>query len=158
MDRARWSLLLAGVGLGGFFDGIVLHQLLQWHHMVSNRVATDTVADLETNVVGDGIFHAVTYVLTGLGVVLLWSAARRGQAPRDALTVAGLLLFGWGLFNFADSILSHYTLRLHHIREDEHEAAWDAAFLVLSLVQMAGGWWLVRSRDRLREARGNASA
>jgi hypothetical protein len=24
-----------GLGLGGFFDGIVLHQVLQWHHMVS---------------------------------------------------------------------------------------------------------------------------
>jgi uncharacterized membrane protein len=25
-----------GLGLGGFFDGIVLHQLLQWHHMLSS--------------------------------------------------------------------------------------------------------------------------
>jgi uncharacterized membrane protein len=22
-----------GIGLGGFVDGIVLHQILQWHHM-----------------------------------------------------------------------------------------------------------------------------
>ena len=28
--------ILLGVGLGGFFDGIVLHQLLQWHHMITN--------------------------------------------------------------------------------------------------------------------------
>ncbi len=25
-----------GVGLGGFFDGIVLHQILQRHHMFSS--------------------------------------------------------------------------------------------------------------------------
>ena len=25
-----------GLGLGGFFDGIVLHQILQWHHMLSS--------------------------------------------------------------------------------------------------------------------------
>ncbi|MCK1539441.1 DUF2243 domain-containing protein, partial [Bradyrhizobium sp. 176] len=27
--------VLLGLGLGGFFDGIVFHQLLQWHHMLS---------------------------------------------------------------------------------------------------------------------------
>jgi uncharacterized membrane protein len=27
--------LLLGAGLGGFFDGILFHQLLQWHNMVS---------------------------------------------------------------------------------------------------------------------------
>ncbi|TIP73091.1 MAG: DUF2243 domain-containing protein, partial [Mesorhizobium sp.] len=27
--------ILLGLGLGGFFDGIVLHQLLQWHHMAT---------------------------------------------------------------------------------------------------------------------------
>jgi len=25
-----------GLGLGGFIDGILLHQLLQWHQMISN--------------------------------------------------------------------------------------------------------------------------
>jgi uncharacterized membrane protein len=27
--------ILFGLGLGGFFDGIVLHQILQWHHMLT---------------------------------------------------------------------------------------------------------------------------
>ena len=31
--------VLLGVGLGGFVDGILLHQLLQWHHMLTS---TDT--------------------------------------------------------------------------------------------------------------------
>ena len=26
---------LFGLGLGGFFDDIVMHQVLQWHHMLS---------------------------------------------------------------------------------------------------------------------------
>jgi uncharacterized membrane protein len=30
-------VLLLGIGLGGFFDGIVLHQILQWHHMLSDH-------------------------------------------------------------------------------------------------------------------------
>jgi hypothetical protein len=28
--------IILGVGLGGFVDGIVLHQLLQWHHMLTS--------------------------------------------------------------------------------------------------------------------------
>ena len=28
--------VLFGLGLGGFFDGIVLHQVLQWHHMLTS--------------------------------------------------------------------------------------------------------------------------
>jgi uncharacterized membrane protein len=27
---------LLGIGLGGFVDGIVLHQVLQWHHMLTD--------------------------------------------------------------------------------------------------------------------------
>ncbi|WP_460744124.1 DUF2243 domain-containing protein [Mariniluteicoccus endophyticus] len=28
--------ILLGIGLGGFLDGILLHQILQWHHMLSS--------------------------------------------------------------------------------------------------------------------------
>ena len=44
--QLRNAGILLGLGLGGFFDGIVLHQLLQWHHMVSNveSFSPDTVA------------------------------------------------------------------------------------------------------------------
>jgi Predicted membrane protein (DUF2243) len=31
--------ILLDLGLGGFFDGIVLHQILQWHHMVTGRIS-----------------------------------------------------------------------------------------------------------------------
>jgi uncharacterized membrane protein len=27
--------VVLGIGLGGFFDGIVFHKLLQWHHMLT---------------------------------------------------------------------------------------------------------------------------
>ena len=29
--------LLLGIGLGGFVDGILLHQILQWHHMLTSE-------------------------------------------------------------------------------------------------------------------------
>jgi uncharacterized membrane protein len=43
---SKVSGLLYGLGLGGFVDGIVLHQILQWHHMVSDvsRYPVNTIA------------------------------------------------------------------------------------------------------------------
>jgi Predicted membrane protein (DUF2243) len=42
--------ILLDVGLGGFADGIVLHQVLQWHHMLTSEGSypATTVAGLET--------------------------------------------------------------------------------------------------------------
>src|SRR4051794_15960674 len=31
----RWAGYLVGLAMGGFFDGILLHQVLQWHHLLS---------------------------------------------------------------------------------------------------------------------------
>jgi uncharacterized membrane protein len=54
-----------GLGLGGFFDGIVLHQLLQWHHMVTSAgYPADSVDNLKLNTLLDGVFHASTYILS----------------------------------------------------------------------------------------------
>lgn len=45
-----------GLGLGGFFDGIVLHQILQWHHMLTSAgYPANTLDNLEFNIVWDGI-------------------------------------------------------------------------------------------------------
>src|SRR5215203_5499138 len=46
------------LGLGGFFDGIVLHQILQWHHMLTSAgYPADSVENLNINTFLDGIFH-----------------------------------------------------------------------------------------------------
>ncbi|MGL5793714.1 MAG: DUF2243 domain-containing protein, partial [Waterburya sp.] len=56
-NTTRRPLIIAGILLGlgqaGFFDGIVFHQLLQWHHMFSNIESTQTIAGLELNTIGD---------------------------------------------------------------------------------------------------------
>ena len=51
-----------GLGLGGFFDGIVLHQVLQWHHMLSSWYPVNTIENLELNTRWGGIFHSATYL------------------------------------------------------------------------------------------------
>ncbi len=70
--------VLLGLGLGGFFDGIVLHQILQWHHMATSAgYPADTLENLELNTMLDGLFHAATYMLTAAGLFMLWRRARQ---------------------------------------------------------------------------------
>ena len=68
-----------GIGLGGFFDGIVLHQILQWHHMLSDVKPLTNRSNIDLNVLADGMFHVFDYVMTILGVVWLWKVAKPPQ-------------------------------------------------------------------------------
>ena len=45
--------ILFGLGLGGFFDGIILHQVLRWHHMLSSWYPVNTIENFER--AGSGI-------------------------------------------------------------------------------------------------------
>ena len=145
--------LLLGVGLGGFVDGIVLHQLLQWHHMISSteRGSLDTLGGLEANTLADGVFHASMWLLTAGGLWWLWrtGAYRRPGLDRRFL---GWLILGWGLFNISDEIVFHAVLDLHHIREGTQELAYDLAFASLGVVQVAIGLVLVRGERAGRAA------
>src|SRR5919205_2818425 len=68
--------ILFGLGLGGFFDGIALHQLLQWHHMLSSWYPVNSVENLKLNTLWDGILHSTTYVFVVVGLFILWRKAR----------------------------------------------------------------------------------
>jgi uncharacterized membrane protein len=126
--------LLLGVGLGGFVDGIVLHQILRWHHMLTstdsdNRGLRDypatTVAGLEVNTLWDGLFHATTWLFVAVGLGLLWRAWQHRQAPRAGRSLVGLLLAGWGLFNLVEGIVDHHLLGIHHVRAGPHQLLYD---------------------------------
>src|ERR671938_670753 len=85
--------ILLGVGLGGFFDGIVLHQILQWHHMLSSDGYPPTsVHNLQVNTLWDGLFHAFAFVMTALGLIggrVLLQAGKREMARPRAVANAG---------------------------------------------------------------------
>jgi uncharacterized membrane protein/DNA-binding CsgD family transcriptional regulator len=138
------AAVVLGIGLGGFVDGILLHQLLQWHHMVSSRVSMHTLHGLETNTLADGVFQALAWFITAIGVALFWRASRRGETAPGPRAFAGLLLLGWGVFNAVDEVGSHLLLGLHHIREDASHFGYDAPFGVLALLQIAAGAALAR--------------
>ncbi len=140
--------ILFGLGLGGFFDGIVLHQLLQWHHMVSHTHPPVDVASLEFNTFWDGVFHAATYVFVLAGLVLLWRAAHRGHLWWSWKLLAGTMLMGFGAFNLVEGVVNHHLLQLHHVNETVPESEWlywDVGFLVWGAAMLIGGWFLWRN-------------
>lgn len=131
--------------MGGFFDGIVLHQILQWHHVVSERVARDSLGGLAVNTFVDGLFHQVMWLVTSAGVFLLYAQFARHQRPARR-TLVGATLIGWGAFNVIDQIVFHVLFELHHIRPGPDYLVYDLAFTAWGLAMIAVGWALLRPR------------
>jgi uncharacterized membrane protein len=128
---ARWAGYLLGFALGGFFDGILLHQILQWHHLLSG-LDGPAPGDLRAQIMADGLFHGAMYAIAATGLVLL---LRRGR-----LRMADFLI-GFGAWHVADAVLFHWTLGLHRIRMDTASPlAWDLAwFLVFGIAFIVAG-------------------
>jgi len=141
--------LLLGAGLGGFVDGIVLHQILQWHNMLSNRLPPDNLVAAKVNMYWDGVFHAAVWMLTVVGLRLLWAAGRRPEVPWSGRTFGGGLALGWGLFNLLEGIIDHQLLQLHHVREYVPDPwPWDLAFLGFGAGLVVLGGLLIRASRR----------
>ncbi len=141
---------LLGLGLGGFLDGIFLHQILQWHQMISAILPPDSLEASKVNMFWDGIFHLGTWTFTVAGVVLLWRVRNDPGGSVSTRLLFGAVVFGWGLFNFLDSVFNHYLFGLHNVREAvENPVAWNAGFLVFSLIQMGVGGMVVHHARRM---------
>jgi uncharacterized membrane protein len=146
--RATTAGGVFGFGIGGLVDGIVLHQVLQWHHLVAGETTTKTVEGLEANTLADGVFHLATLAVVLLGTVLIH------RAPRDGRAVVGGALVGWGVFHLVDEVTFHLLLDLHHIRMVEDYLAYDLAFAGIGVVLVVVGARLLRTRraPRLRSS------
>jgi uncharacterized membrane protein len=139
--RFRWAGYLLGFSLGGFFDGILLHQILQWHHLLS----TINAGDMRFQVAADGFFHAFMYVVAAAGLWMLWRSWQRAEAASGRLLVATMLI-GFGTWHILDSVLSHWLLGIHRIRMgSEFPLMWDLIwFAVFGLLPFALGVWAHR--------------
>ncbi|HYD80766.1 MAG TPA: DUF2243 domain-containing protein [Paucimonas sp.] len=141
--------IFLGLGLGGFFDGIVFHQILQWHHMLTSAgYPADSLRNLQIDTFWDGLFHAATYAFTVTGVVILWRAARRARPRWPGKTLLGSVLMGFGVFNLAEGIINHHLLGIHHVNETaapDQWIYWDIGFLVWGAIMLMGGWRLVKA-------------
>lgn len=153
-QRNRSGLLVAagilmGVGLlGGFVDGILLHEILQWHHMITGVRPITNFSDLQANTLGDGLFHLASWTVTVIGLVLLWRAGGRSDVPWSPKIFGGSLLLGAGMFNVIEGIIDHQILGLHHVKPGPNELAWDIGFLIFGAVQAIVGWIVLRSGQK----------
>lgn len=123
--------MVLGVGMGGFFDGIVLHQLLQWHNMLSSVRPPTGLVEMKYNMMWDGAFHALTWTMCALGIGLLFRAGRRPDVPWSKRLLVGSMLGGWGLFNLVEGVIDHFLLGLHHVHPGANQLEWDLAFVVI---------------------------
>lgn len=139
--------LLYGLGLGGFVDGIVLHQILQWHHLVSDvsDYPVGTVTGLEANTFADGLFHAATWVLVLAASLATLRSWRQGQLAPSWSFHFGLVLAGWGIFDVVEGLVDHQLLGIHHVRDDlGGPLSWDIGFLGFGVALCLAGWLLYR--------------
>ena len=139
--------ILFGLGLGGFFDGIVLHQVLRWHHMLSSWYPLNSIENYELNTLWDGIFHSVTYLFVVAGLYILWRSAQRRHLYWSSKLLVGAMLIGFGTFNIVEGIVDHHVLGIHHVNEvvsPAYRFYFDAAFIIWGALMLMLGCILLR--------------
>jgi uncharacterized membrane protein len=145
--------IFLGLGLGGFFDGIILHQVLQWHHMLTSAgYPPDNVRNLQVNTLWDGLFHLATYIFVAIGLGLLWRAAHRLHVSWSGKMLIGAILMGFGIFNLVEGLVDHHWLGIHHVNETvppEQWIYWDVGFMIWGALMLVGGWLLWRAGKRV---------
>ena len=148
--RTAAAGIFIGVGMGGFVDGIVLHQILQWHNMVSNVIPPHTMEAMRINMVWDGLFHALVWIITLVGIFMLWSAAYHREPIPSLQAFMGQLILGWGLFNLVEGIINHQILALHYVKQVPNYTVYNLTFLAIGgVLFIILGWILMRTGRRI---------
>jgi uncharacterized membrane protein len=136
-----------GFALGGFFDGIMLHQVLQWHHLLS-LVPGEDLRRIETQILADGAFHILMYLVTLMGVWLLWRARAGLAAPGGGRRLLLAALLGFAVWNVVDVVGFHWLAGIHRVRVDvpvDERLRWDLLWLALfSGLPLLAAWAAAR--------------
>jgi uncharacterized membrane protein len=138
------SGVVLGIGLGGFIDGILLHQIWQVHAMLSARVPLTTMENMQTNMTADGVFHAVVWAATLIGIIMLFNAGKRSEVFFSDRVFYGSMLAGWGIFNVVEGVIDHHILEVHHVVQRLGHSMWDWLFLGVSAVLILVGWMIAK--------------
>lgn len=137
--------VILGVGLGGFVDGILFHQILQTHNMLTGRLPKKSLADAEVQMFWDGLFHSFTWVMVLVGVILLFRVRNVRNILWSGKAFTGSLFLGWGIFNGIEGLINHHILHLHHVVEQKGESVYDLLFLLSGIIFSVAGWLAIRS-------------
>ncbi len=131
MEKADKNLFTAaiilGLGIAGAIDGILFHQLIQWHHMIDSP-------DIEFEILTDGLFTAAFSALLVWGGINIFKHARNHELGSSfRLFLAGILI-GAGTFNLVEGIIDHHILQVHRVRPlAKYPLIYDIVFLLLGL-------------------------
>jgi uncharacterized membrane protein len=150
LTRAAFWL---GFAVSGFFDGILLHQVLQWHHLLSA-----IRGDIRFQIAADGYFHLLMYAIAAIGLWLLWRARASLEHPGATRRFLAWLLIGFGVWHYLDAIASHWLLGIHRIKLDSaNPLIWDLGWLLaFGVIPFAIGLMLRRGGPSIG-ARRNAT-
>lgn len=139
--------IIIGIGMGGFLDGIVLHQVLQVHEMLSNKIPPTDYVSKSVNMFWDCIFHLFCFIVVIIGIILLWKLMKRTDINRSGNLLAGGLTAGWGLFNIVEGVINHQVLQLHNVVEiAANHAIANYSFLVVSVLMLIAGYVIIKRR------------
>ncbi|MFZ3578485.1 DUF2243 domain-containing protein [Virgibacillus sp. DJP39] len=143
---AEKNLFLAsfilGLGLLGAVDGIVFHQLLQWHHMVDHP-------NVKLEIITDGLFTIVFSILLIWGGIKIFQDARNGKLGYSLKTFVGGIFVGGGAFNLVEGIVDHHILQVHRVRPAaENPLIYDLAFLAFGVLLVTIGFLIKRKSQK----------
>jgi len=136
-----------GVGFGGLADGIVLHQILGWHHLICYTVDCQptSIQQLQRENTQDGFFHLGLWLVLSVGTMMLFRAARQIVRPWNGGMLLGSMLAGCGLFNFAEGIVNHQILGIHHLLPGHpYQFLFDMLYLANGVLFFIVGAWLIQ--------------
>jgi uncharacterized membrane protein len=101
--------VLIGIGIAGFLDETIFHQLLQWHTFY-------WATDQHGRILSDGLFHLFSTLLLLWGLLRVWRGRAGWRATSGSIMIAGILM-GAGGFNLYDGIIQHAILHFHLVNE-----------------------------------------
>lgn len=136
MKTAAIGAFLFGVGIIGMLDGIVFHQILQWH---SVNMHTDRFHQI----MSDGVFHLFVTLIIFVSGILLW----KGNPKEPSNRFWGSFLLGAGAFNLIEGIVNHHLLQAHHVKPGPNQFLYDISYDIFALLLLTIGWILLRRRN-----------
>jgi uncharacterized membrane protein len=129
-------------------DGIVLHQILGWHHLVcyAAHCQPASIGQLQLEYTQDGFFDLALWLTLLVGTAMLFCAARQAGPAWHGRVLLGSMLAGCGLFNFVEGIVNHQILGIHHVLPgNPHQFLFDMLYLANGVLFFMVGAWLIRA-------------